>query len=284
MTRKKQTYTPEQLAAIKARMAKARAARKPRGGSAVAADVSPPPQPPQASPQEEHVFFSAGDMGDIIALLPVIRHMGGGRIIIGERSNTGTGPGFCRESMRGKRYEMLKPLLEAQPYVRGVEWGDCPSRAHDMSVFRHTRPRPGESIANWQARHLKLPEVNLDPWLRVPTVIYDAPVIFARSPRYQNPLFPWRHYADFYKNAVFVGTADEHAEFQAVIGRRIEHRITETLLDLAQLMAGSPQCICNQSAPWWVAAGVGAPTVQETNPRAEERNSMIPRARLKYVL
>jgi len=277
---KKRTHavTPAVLAGL----AKARAARAAKQRPVTAAELPVMETPVKRA--VEAVFYHTGDLGDLVAALPVIRHLGGGHIVIGAPTEVGTGqPGFCRESMQGARYEAIRPLLAAQPYVASVSWGERPKGCIDFSTFRHTKPIVGENIANWQARHLGISGVSLEPWLTVEAI--PSPVIFARSPRYHNPRFPWPDYSRHYTGAVFVGLPSEHEVFQIAIGRRIEHAQTSDLLVLTRMMAGSPQVLCNQSAPFWCAAGVGAPTVQETCPIREQQNSIIEgRARMKYFI
>jgi hypothetical protein len=280
--------------AVIAGLAKARAARAAKAAVAIPdGDARPHGEGEPRTPSfvettfviakpAEHVFFSAGDLGDIIALLPSIRHMGGGHIVIGEREKTGTGPGYCRESMKGDRFDAIKPLLEAQSYVRSVSWGDCPDGAHDMSFFRHTPPRRQENIATWQARHLGLQNVSLEKWLNVPNPI-PGPVVFARSARYHNPRFPIHGYCDRYNNAVFVGSAAEHQAFEEVALRKIPHRKTADLLELARVLAGAERVISNQTCAWWIAAGLDRPLVQETCPEDEIQNSIISRPHFFFI-
>lgn len=229
-------------------------------------------------------FYHQGDIGDIVAMLPSLRHMGGGHIVIGDRdaSYSGSGPGFCRESMQGPRYEAVKPLLEAQPYVMSVSWGDCPPNGIDVSFFRNTPPRQGENIADWQARHLGLKDVSLEKWLYVDQPIA-GPVVFARSQRYHNPRYPWPGYCDKYRDAVFVGSEAEHSAICSYTGHNIPHRPTPNLLELARVMAGAERVLCNQSAPYWIAAGLDRPLVLEVCPDTSIQNCNIPRAHFHFI-
>lgn len=222
----------------------------------------------------KRVFYHAGDLGDVIAALPAIRQLGGGRIIIG--------PGYCRESMKGARFEAIKPLLMAQPYVTGVEWREeRPSRAFDLSVFRQNYRR-GESLAHLQARHLGVDNLDVAPWLTAPrNAAYRNRVVFARSPRYHNGFYPWFALIKNYPDALFVGSADEHDSFQREFNRRLERVPTADLLELASLLASARLFCGNQSCPWWIAAGLGIPVFQET--WDHDRNSMIVRKNAFYM-
>jgi hypothetical protein len=209
------------------------------------------------------VMRHGGDIGDVIAALPILRARGGGKIILFHDPNAPKGM-RGRESLEGTRFEVLKPLLEAQPYVTNVEWGV----GVDTNNFRLT-PRPKtESLLERQARHVGVWPVDLSPWLDVPEFEPHNRVVCARSPRYHNPYsFPWAEVAETYGNRLlFVGLPGEHAEFERLLGCKIEHAKTENLLDVAKLMAGAPQVVCNQSAPAWIALGLGVKMILEGNP------------------
>lgn len=286
MTKTKKKATPAMLAGLE----KARAARAAKKAPAPETkqepdvffiDLARGGKPIVTVEKKDLVFFTSGDLGDIIAMLPSVRHMGGGSIVIGEREHTGTGQGFCRESMKGARYEAIKPLLEAQPYVTGVSWGDLSPDMVDVSSFR-IPPYRLENIAQCIARYLKLGKVSEEPWLTVPDPI-PGPVVFARSARYHNLRFPWPGYCDKYPNARFCGLPGEHQAFEAYVGRPIEYLPTADLLELARVIAGAERVITNQTCIFWIAAGLNRPLVQETCPDINIQNSFIERDHFHYT-
>lgn len=223
----------------------------------------------------KRAIFHSGDLGDVIAALPAIRQLGGGRVLIGN--------GFCRESMKGARFEAVRPLLELQPYVTGVEWSDeRPNHAHDLANFRQDYRR-GESLAHWQARHLGLDPLDTSPWLTVkPNSAHRGRVVFARSPRYANGFYPWFALLKRYPDALFVGSPAEHAAFQTEFTCKVQHAPTGNLLELAQIIAGARLFCGNQSCPWWIAAGLGVTAFQET--WLHDSNSRIERHNAHYML
>lgn len=229
-----------------------------------------------------NVLYHAGDLGDCVAALPIARALGGSDILIG--------PGYCRESMKGARFESLKPLLELQPYVRSVKWVDSVNGAtHNLSDFR-SQHRRGDCLAISQARFLGV-EASLDPWLTV-----GAPrnglVLFARSQRYHNPNFPWFQLIRKYPEALFVGLRSEYEDFMSEFGgqglhdksfrNRTSYQPTDDLLDLARIISGCDLFIGNQSCPFWIAAGLGVPIIQET--WYHDPNSIIERPNAVYTL
>ena len=203
-------------------------------------------------------FVHSGDLGDIIAALPAIREIGGGKLIC-----TATNP--SRESLKGKRYEALRPLVEAQPYITAIEWQDAPQNfTHSFDGFRirqnWNNGLPHKSLLQMQAEEI-------DPRA-------SSKVVIARSYRYQNPLFPWDQIADYLGDrAIFTGLPEEHKTFQNVCRHTIAYVPTSNLLELAGLIAGAKLFIGNQSCPFWIAAGLGVPLVQEVYCR--EMNSIV---------
>lgn len=222
------------------------------------------------------VYGHSGDIGDIIASLPSVRAIPGDYIIFDRE-------GGARASMKGVRFDMLKPLLEAQPYIRQCRWSDTvPKLDHDFSSFRHDFEQ-GQDLATWQAKHLGV-TISYDPWL----ISFRSPkslgrVIVARSGRYQNTDFPWRRIvSDYRKKILFVGLPEEHKSFQIQNGCIVEYCPTENLLELAEVIAGCELFIGNQSCPFWIAAGLGVNLVQESFRMA--LNSIIKRPNAKYLI
>lgn len=230
-------------------------------------------------------FFHSGDIGDIIACLPAIRQLGGGHLWIGDTViNT-----RARESMKGPRYEAIKPLLEAQEYIASVTWVDLihPDDKridHNFSTFRYGTPGgPFQNLAERQADFVGVYTPNLSPWLKAsPSHDSKDKFIIARSPRYHTSTFPWTKILEKVGDrGLFVGRLEEHVAFCNKFNVSIPFYPTSNFLELASVIAGSCQFIGNQSAPMWVAMGLGHPLIQET--LMYEANSMVPRDNAQYL-
>lgn len=225
-----------------------------------------------------NVFSHSGDLGDVIAALPAIREMGGGDIVLCPSSGKDQG----RESLHGARYEAIKPLLLAQPYIHDVRWEKDPKNVtHDMRGFR-VNYQLGESLLDWQARFLGI-EASDAPWLTaVRSSVSIGRTVIARSLRYHNPGFPWHVILNKHRNVLFVGTEEEHKAFQVFAGRPIDYHPTKNLLELAEIIGGSHLFVGNQSCPFWIAAGLGVNLIQESWPHSP--NSQIRRPNARYMI
>lgn len=224
-----------------------------------------------------NVYGHSGDLGDIIASLPAVRALGGGHYGIGYRP----GPGHGRESMEGKRFDAIRPLLEDQPYIRGVKWigQNFSNITHDFSTWRRIWVKH-ESLLQAQARYVGV-KASEEPWLTAtPNEKYRGVTVIARSARYHERSFPWPQMMEENPDAVFVGLPAEHAAFQHRYGI-IEYVETADLLEMAEIMAAAKRVISNQTAAFWVAIGLGLPEViQET--WSGSRDSVIHRPNARY--
>ena len=219
-------------------------------------------------------FGHTGDLGDIIASLPSVRAHGNANYVIGWKADG------QRESMRGERFDTIKPLLQIQPYIQSVEWLEhFDIGVTDFTKFR-TKYQPSKSLLVQQAEAVGLEKVDDSPWLTIPQVVVHNRPIIARTNRYRNSMFPWRKLLDKFKNGLFIGNKIEHFDFENQYGK-IEKANTPTLLDMACLIQSSPILICNQSCPFWIGAGLGVPIIQETY--HPDMNSIVPRRNILYT-
>ncbi len=231
--------------------------------------------------QADSLFYHTGDIGDIVAFLPIMRKLGGGKLIIGNHTN----PDPAWRKMEGSSFNALKPLVDEQPYVTGMEFcHECRSGAVDMEWWRKAYV-PSRNLINSQAAYVGIPLEygNESPWLTIGDhpKIETTPIVVARSARYHNPKFPWRHLVSKYRGRMtFIGLADEHSDFCRQFGN-VPHARTENLLEAAQILSAAKCAIVNQTSLWWIAAGLGVPTLQET--RQWGPDSMILRDTLRFT-
>lgn len=203
-------------------------------------------------------FQHAGDAGDIIYSLPVVRFMGGGDFYLQAAD-------FTRVKMTPERVGMFKRLLEAQYYIREVKFHYGRATSVDLNFFRTrmTEHLWDETLVEMHCRAFGVPETELDkPWIYAEPR-READVIINLTPRYRNREFPWKEvYLKYGSRAAFVGSKDEHAQFVAHYGP-IPHCDTKDLMDVAMVIKGSKLFIGNQSCPLAIAHAMCHPTFCE---------------------
>lgn len=222
--------------------------------------------------KRDKVFFHSGDFGDIIYCLPTIRALGGGRLVIGPANHWKT-----RLCMTQEHVEIMRPLLEIQPYLTGVEFSEKPppDTDIDMNQFReyliteHERMKKGARRLNLAEAHLYTFKLDLEEceraWLAVDYAqpIPDRPVLMHRSARWRNSSFPWAEIMKRHAHhSVFVGLESEHVDFVKDFGD-LPYRPTANFLELARLIAGCRLYVGNQSLPYAICEGLKHNSVLE---------------------
>jgi hypothetical protein len=203
------------------------------------------------------VLFHTGDLGDIIACMPVMRELGGVHLVIG-------GSCFGR-TMRGPRFEAIKPLLELQPYILSVTESDDNSYADfDMTDWRQ-KYNDKITLTESQSAWCGFTHPRMDPWLHgvIPDGRFVGRVVMSRSSRYHARKGMWQKVLGQVHGPVFIGTPEEHIAFQREFSCRVDYHPTNNLLEVAQVIKGSSNFYCNQSSPFWIAAGLGVKLTQE---------------------
>lgn len=222
--------------------------------------------------KRDKVFFHSGDFGDIIYCLPTIRALGGGKLVIGPANHWKT-----RLCMTKEHVEIMRPLLEIQPYLTGVEFSEAlPDDLDlDLNQFReyliteHERLLKGERRLNLAESHLYTFKLSLEEcersWLTVDYAqpVPDRPVLIHRSARWRNSSFPWAKIMERHKHhACFVGLESEYADFTKDWGD-LPYKPTANFLELARLIAGCRLYVGNQSLPYAICEGLKHNSVLE---------------------
>ena len=206
-------------------------------------------------------FCHGGSVGDLIASLAPLSQLGRKiEFYINSKAHD-------HWRIQPQVAQSLLRLLEVQPYISKCGICDGNAGLFDLDGWR-INWRSFRNLSDMQSEFLGLPHVNRETkWLFVPKPQKVARVIVARSPRYHNPLFPWRQLLDRYgKEAVFVGSHDEYCAFVEKFGA-ISYWRTPTYLDLAEVIEGAELCIVNQSSPNWICEALKRPKILESVPR-----------------
>jgi tetratricopeptide (TPR) repeat protein len=202
-------------------------------------------------------WLHGGDTGDLIYALACMQGMGGGRLHLTCLDGT-------REPMDDSKIEFLLPLLAAQPYIESVAAWRGEFIDNDLTVVRHGWSRTVDLATQhwWCVSDAEAPDVKT-PWLSVPAAAKHGRPVFARTSRYLNPGWDglWRELKASSPDALFVGTAAEHAEFG-----HGEHYHARDALDLAQVVQGASVFVGNQSLPYAIAEGLKVGRLLEVSP------------------
>jgi len=214
-------------------------------------------------------FKHSGDLGDIIYSLPTVKALGGGVLYLdptgglsdplvawGRRSNT---------SLNEKVIERLKPLLERQEYIKGVElWDESVKIDYNLNEFRRNL------TTNLSDSHLKAfnlpPSHRDDAWLSI-----DEPLIhksgkrtlMSRSLRIHSNHTFWETLPDSILNdLVFVGNKFEYEVFYETFKYNIPFWDL-SIIDLARAISGCKLFISNATFGSALAEGFKKDLIQE---------------------
>ena len=227
-------------------------------------------------------FTTMGTFGDTIYSLCLMKHLGGGDLYVKlralddfARQNMGwKDAGPAKGRLTEKDYEILEPLLKAQDYLSNVavcngEQDDYPQLLDHwkMHLLRGWQGNQTECYALTLGLDIHDPEIKdvclYKPWLTPvdPIVVPGKPFVVNRTVRYLygEPSEEWFRWVDngLGKYAIFVGSAEEHADFEDIFKCKIEHYKTKDLLELAQVIQGCEQFMGNQSVALSIAIGLG---------------------------
>lgn len=234
------------------------------------------------------IATTEGDAGDLVYMLAIMQAIPGAphTILIEDKSEyTAQKSHVISERL----LSLCHSLVMAQGYIkefRMIEAGDVPNWR--SGGFRKLGHDTTKTLLSNHLRHLNLVgslalEVDVTrPWIRVnSSPETHGMVVINRTARYQNQFFPWKQIVDFYASRIiFVGLAHEHKAFCDQYGF-VSFRETKTLLDVAELVAGSQLFIGNQSCAYALAEGMKHDTIQETSLTIPD--CIFPRANAQYI-
>lgn len=227
-------------------------------------------------------FTTMGTFGDTVYSLCLVKMLGGGNMyvkldalddfaknVIGWPNAGGASGRYTLED-----YENIKPLLEAQDYLDSVDiWSgqqdDCTELLDHwkMHLIKGWQGNQTECYALTLDMDIHDPTVRKqllhDPWLTpvTPIKVPGKSIIVNRTPRYlYGPASEeWQGWIaeGLSDSGLFVGTPQEHADFEKTFNIKIQYQKTENLLELAQYIQGSEMFIGNQSVALSIAIGLG---------------------------
>lgn len=227
-----------------------------------------------------NAYRHAGDLGDILYALPIIKCDGGGDLLIESAS-------YTRQRLTPEKFAPLTPLLMEQPYIYGVdEFKDQPVKRNlndfRAPMFDALRKRSlGANFVplyGWMSHTHKIPlGAWHNSWIKVEPLKV-ASVVINRSIRYHNRRFPWSELVDMYRSDIlFLGLPEEASQFP-----NVSYAKTDDLLQAARIIAGSELFIGNQSCLYAIAEAIKVNSILEVYPQMP--NCMFRREGLKHFL
>ena len=203
-------------------------------------------------------FKHSGARGDIIYSLPTIKQLGGGKLYVNRKSNN-----FFGHQVDDKEMQGISELLQTQSYISEVDDWSGQEVDVDLDEFREL----DLEFILLSAVHLVRFGASFDlskPWIETDKIAANskADIIVSRTSRYHSP-FDWGELAPWLSAAAFVGTAEEHSRFMKETGFEIRHEVTNTWMELAQVIRGSKVFVGNQSFAYSVAEAMKHPRVLE---------------------
>jgi hypothetical protein len=227
------------------------------------------------------IFRHSGTFGDLIYSLSVVKKMGGGTFAVHleniERcvAQYGYRPDEVDPAHKGRfrnaDLDLIRPLLSRQPYINSVTvWtGD-----HDVDLDRFRgvlfRGFEGNYVEAYH-RTFDMPvtaDIYNETWLEADAKIV-APIVINRTFRYRCPngTGTWQNLleqANISQNGIFVGTQEEHEDFEKSTGFHVQYYSVQDFKELADVIAGADLFMGNQSAAYSIAMGLGKSSVLET--------------------
>jgi hypothetical protein len=227
------------------------------------------------------IYKHSGTFGDLIYGLSVVKKMGGGTVAVAlgniEKcvAEYGYRPDEVDPMHRGRfrnaDLDIIRPLLTRQSYIdQATVWtGD---QDVDLDRFRGVLFRGFEgNYVEAYYRTFDLPftsDVYNETWLEADPVQM-ASVVINRTFRYRCPngTGTWQNLleqANIAQNGIFVGTQEEHEDFEKSTGFRVNYHAVRDFKELADVIAGADLFMGNQSAAYSIAMGLGKSSVLET--------------------
>lgn len=223
-----------------------------------------------------NAYKHSGAMGDLIYSLAIAQELGVGDFYLHlnqldwvGRHYYGVEPApFHQGRMTQQDFEYMESFMQAQPYINEFEVLRDQEVTHNLDRFRPLfvgHPTHYLDVYN-QAFGIEgaaRDRVLTTPWVHVPEPIQvkGRNVVVNRTQRWLPPeLSPewndWREQG-IDAQSLFVGLPNEFEEFKKATGwTQIEYYPTQTMLELASVLAGADMFIGNQSQCYALAVGL----------------------------
>jgi len=184
---------------------------------------------------------------------------------------------FHKDRMTVQDYNYMQSFMRAQPYITEFDaLSPEVEITHNLDRFRPAFVGHPTNYIDLYAQTFDIDQTLSDqPWLSAPAPrpIPGRPIVINRTARWI-PTTPGPQWAEWrsqgwQEQAVFVGLKDEYQKFQTDTNWSLPWIETTTILELANVIAGSSIFVGNQSSALALAIGLGVADV-----RCEARTDM----------
>lgn len=223
-----------------------------------------------------------GDAGDVLYSLAAVRALGIERLYLNVNPKYKL-RGIGETKFNEKMALAIKPLIEAQPYIKEVALYDGEPVDYNLDLFRYYGDLTWSNLCYTMLKTFGCdPEEMKKQWLFVEPKKMEKIVLINKTDRYLNQEVDWNQFVEAYGDFMaFVGLESEYQAFIKEFKCDIPHYPTKDFLELAQLIAGSSLFIGNQSSPYAIAEGLKKDTVQVVCDECP--NCIFPRSNAHYL-
>lgn len=189
-------------------------------------------------------------------------------------------------TMNDKMFEMIKPLVEAQPYIKSFERFNGQTITVDLDVIRGKTNvnMPHGMLAAWP--FYAFPDLGRDlskPWIELPNnktpkhikEQVDGKIIINFTDRYRNQLISYHFLQNYAPELIFAGTESEHWKFCQKFGLNIPLLKIDNFLELAYAAKACRFVMANQSQLWNLCEAMKTPRLLEACMYADNCHAWI---------
>jgi hypothetical protein len=201
--------------------------------------------------------------------------------------------GRHNDKMRQEDFDQMEEFMLHQPYIRSFRvWNgeEITYELENAALHLETGFFPRNfsnqhALANGIDTKYNFRQLQIDPWMecREQIKVPGRPIVVHRNMNYQDgneaQSKTWQNLCNrgLQDQGVFVGSEEEHAEFERQYQICIPHYRTENLMELARVVQGSEMFITSMGGPSALALSLGKTMMLETR-----KNEKFERLEINY--